>query len=968
MVRGSSNKGVRSGNRAQTSAKFFLTAVLIMMVMALLMPARAQGLSSPSAGCDAVNAGAFNFNPQQTTIDDQTFSDSFSDTFAVNEMLSFTYEGVADTVISDDTAPSVIVNQSGFTEDPVSVGYTIPADGQRMFSFTITKNIDFPDGNVSASCTSAPQGRVTIIKNTLGGDGSFDFTGDLGAFSLTTSGGTASQVFDAVTPGSFTVTEAMNNDFELTSVVCTGDQDSTGDAASRSAILNIEDGDDVTCTFINEQVTGSIQIIKQTDTDGTFRFQGDLGVFALTTSGGSAMRSFDDLTADTYVVREDDLGGFALDDLTCTGDLDGGNVVDLANRQVSIDLDAGETVACTFSNSQILGDITIIKSTIGGEGQFDFSGDLGDFSIRTRSASGSVGFSDLQPGSFVVAEALNPDFDLVSISCSGDLDNGSVTDLTARQITIDLDPGESIACTFTNQDNFDEDQFRDDTTDAIKGFSYRRARSMLSAEPDRASFTRRNPEVLWGDDQKAASREPVRYALNVTQGRTDASFAASTERYDIGDSVGKLGLWIEGQYVKADDEGGNFDIDNEFGIFYLGADVQATENLVLGALVSYDWTEEHTDFFGSAGSSPLSQEVEGTGWMAGPYLSARLSKNLFFNARMAVGKSDNELTLDSRVEDDEFETDRILARASLTGNRRYGNWRVTPTASVSYFDEDQDEYVSKTGVTIPAQNFSLGRAELEPEFAYRHETADGTVIEPQFSFAAVWDFETPDDLTLRGFNVPSDELRGRVEGGLQINWPSGNSMRFAASYDGIGANGFDAHSVQAWVDIPFGQQPRRTVSKAQPAPSAPLPEPAPLSYKDCFDGSRVLEDEPCPEPEVAPRSDEDLVFLVLFDHDKSALLPEEIAKIDRAIANSEGREIKVALLEGHTDRSGSLAYNEPLSLARAVVVRDALIARGIPASKITYRFFGERDPAVPTEDGVRLRANRRTEVVIQFQK
>jgi len=61
---------------------------------------------------------------------------------------------------------------------------------------------------------------------------------------------------------------------------------------------------------------------------------------------------------------------------------------------------------------------------------------------------------------------------------------------------------------------------------------------------------------------------------------------------------------------------------------------------------------------------------------------------------------------------------------------------------------------------------------------------------------------------------------------------------------------------------------------------------------------------------------------------------------------------------------GSNRYNEQLSTARAQNVRNALIARGIAANRITARGVGQNNLAVPTPDETRLRANRR--VVIEI--
>ena len=68
------------------------------------------------------------------------------------------------------------------------------------------------------------------------------------------------------------------------------------------------------------------------------------------------------------------------------------------------------------------------------------------------------------------------------------------------------------------------------------------------------------------------------------------------------------------------------------------------------------------------------------------------------------------------------------------------------------------------------------------------------------------------------------------------------------------------------------------------------------------------------------------------------------------------------MLAGHTDRSGTISYNEALAGRRNASVTEYLTGRGIPMGRISSQAFGETQPRVPTEDGVRELQNRRVEV------
>lgn len=142
-----------------------------------------------------------------------------------------------------------------------------------------------------------------------------------------------------------------------------------------------------------------------------------------------------------------------------------------------------------------------------------------------------------------------------------------------------------------------------------------------------------------------------------------------------------------------------------------------------------------------------------------------------------------------------------------------------------------------------------------------------------------------------------------------------------------------------------------------------------VQYKDCWDGSSVPVSSECP-PQLVERQAalaEPIAVTVYFDYDKSNLTPEAAELIREAAARALANDIKTVRVEGHADRSGGDAYNQALSGRRANVVRDALIANGVPADRIATDAYGESRPAKPTPDGVREPLNRRTEVTISFQ-
>lgn len=106
-------------------------------------------------------------------------------------------------------------------------------------------------------------------------------------------------------------------------------------------------------------------------------------------------------------------------------------------------------------------------------------------------------------------------------------------------------------------------------------------------------------------------------------------------------------------------------------------------------------------------------------------------------------------------------------------------------------------------------------------------------------------------------------------------------------------------------------------------------------------------------------------LILYFKNDGVQLTKESqqpLSALKAILAHRPAPEIDVV---GHTDRVGTNDYNIGLSRARAIAVRDLIVAMGIAPSQIAVSAYGEVDPLVPTADGVPEPRNRRVEVVIR---
>ncbi|HPF77846.1 MAG TPA: OmpA family protein [Alphaproteobacteria bacterium] len=137
---------------------------------------------------------------------------------------------------------------------------------------------------------------------------------------------------------------------------------------------------------------------------------------------------------------------------------------------------------------------------------------------------------------------------------------------------------------------------------------------------------------------------------------------------------------------------------------------------------------------------------------------------------------------------------------------------------------------------------------------------------------------------------------------------------------------------------------------AMPPPPPPAPEPVAQPFD--VDPSE-------------PMKIENAKYIVFFDWDEYTLNAGANSILDAASNEAKGRSLTSINLVGHTDTSGSRAYNEKLSMKRANAVRDAMVQRGVDPSLMVVNHRGEDELLVQTADGVREPANRRTEITFE---
>jgi len=112
-----------------------------------------------------------------------------------------------------------------------------------------------------------------------------------------------------------------------------------------------------------------------------------------------------------------------------------------------------------------------------------------------------------------------------------------------------------------------------------------------------------------------------------------------------------------------------------------------------------------------------------------------------------------------------------------------------------------------------------------------------------------------------------------------------------------------------------------------------------------------------------------VLYNIYYDFDKSDILPESAAELDKLVALMKEKPEMTLQLSSHTDSRGTAKYNEKLSQRRAESAVRYIVSQGIGSSRISAKGYGETQLLNKCADGVKClpqehRENRRTEIYI----
>eukprot|EP00452_MALV-II_sp_L67-6_P000042 gene41-249_t len=156
--------------------------------------------------------------------------------------------------------------------------------------------------------------------------------------------------------------------------------------------------------------------------------------------------------------------------------------------------------------------------------------------------------------------------------------------------------------------------------------------------------------------------------------------------------------------------------------------------------------------------------------------------------------------------------------------------------------------------------------------------------------------------------------------------------------------------------------PLGTVVNASGCPLAKAKDSDSDGVTDTFDrcpdsapGAKV-DEQGCEAPEVI------VLRGVTFETGSATLTANAEIVLNRQAEKMQGQRATLVEVAGHTDSRGTAEYNEKLSQDRAQAVVNYLVAKGVPASRLTARGYGEFEPVASNETEEGRELNRRVEL------
>nr|WP_255598712.1 Ig-like domain-containing protein [Hasllibacter sp. MH4015] len=288
--------------------------------------------------------------------------------------------------------------------------------------------------------------------------------------------------------------------------------------------------------------------------------------------------------------------------------------------------------------------------------------------------------------------------------------------------------------------------------EVIRDFLGARSLALLAAQPDLAG--------LLSNDGPSGN-------IQVTRGQGIVQMRTGTE--------GPIWAALDAQWSDLDG------FETAYTHLTFGSHMYLQDETLLGVMLQLD----------HAASGEGLAEIEGTGWLIGPYYVARYG-DVDLDARLLWGRTENEISPIGTYTD-RFATERILATVNLSGEVELERVTLRPLIGWSYVDDRSESYIDALSNPVAAQRVRLSQLEAALDWTMPLGTGGVDFVG---GFAGLFTAE-------EGGNGDPEGARGRIDLGLRRQGAGPVSFDFGLFYDGIGQARYESYGLDVSVDWRF---------------------------------------------------------------------------------------------------------------------------------------------------------------------
>jgi hypothetical protein len=226
-----------------------------------------------------------------------------------------------------------------------------------------------------------------------------------------------------------------------------------------------------------------------------------------------------------------------------------------------------------------------------------------------------------------------------------------------------------------------------------------------------------------------------------------------------------------------------------------GAHYKITPKTMFGALFRARST---------AGSAPgLAATTDLESYGVGLYGGWSLGDNITFSALGVYERGDNAVMIDGGS--GRYGSDQLSLSANLKGYWRFGNWWLSPSASVTWNRTASEAYLDSAGDAVDSGAADTAQATFGPQIGYVfHGDEYVKAIRPRVALTGIYSFLDTGTRELSGGTIPGNRgLYGQALAGVDIWLNNRMTMNLDAGYDGIGTADMEAWTVRGRMEIPF---------------------------------------------------------------------------------------------------------------------------------------------------------------------